>query len=156
MCSNGCQQAASRTSRRSGAVVMAAQRGGIGARPSGDRSIGVRNRRSTPWVESGKGASMPRIRLHVGFALKAVETRQACAAYEYLMAAILTANALPKPVRLALRDHIREHTKRRKGRQWDLMRAYVTFLEEPLETVRMREWQELHGLRVVPPLAPFI
>jgi hypothetical protein len=99
---------------------------------------------------------MPRIKLQVGSALKAVETRQACAAYEYLMAAILTANALPKPVRLALRDHIREHTKRRKGRQWDLMRAYVTFLEEPLETVRMREWQELHGLRVVPPLAPFI
>src|SRR5260370_18636172 len=99
---------------------------------------------------------MPRIKLQVGSALKAVETRQACAAYEYLMAAILTANALPKPVRLALRDHIREHTKRRKGRQWDLMRAYVTFLEEPLETGRMREWQELHGLRVVPWLAPFL
>ncbi len=65
---------------------------------------------------------MPRIRLHVGFALKEVETRQACAAYEYLMAAILTANKLPKPVLLALGDHIREHAKGRKGGQWDLMR----------------------------------
>jgi hypothetical protein len=99
---------------------------------------------------------MPRIRPHVEFALKAVETRQACAAYEYLMAAILTANKLPRPVLLALRDQICEHAKGRKGRQWDLLRAYATFLEEPLETARMRKRQELHALRVMPPLAPFI
>jgi hypothetical protein len=72
------------------------------------------------------------------------------------MAAILTANKLPKPVLLALRDRICEHTKGRKGREWDLMRAYATFLEGPLETARMRRLQELYGLREVPPLAPFI
>jgi hypothetical protein len=96
---------------------------------------------------------MPR---NVGFALKAVGRRRACAAYEYLMAAILTANKLPKPVLLALRDRISEHTKGRTGREWDLMRAYATFLEGPLETARMRKLQELYGLREVPPLAPFI
>jgi hypothetical protein len=99
---------------------------------------------------------MPRTRLNIGFALKAVETRQACAAYEYLMAAILTANKLPKPVLLALGDHVRGHAKRRKGGQWDLMRAYATFLEGSPETAQIRKRQELHGLRVVPPRAPFI
>ena len=83
--------------------------------------------------------------MQVGFALKAVETRQASAAYEYLMAAILTVNTRTKPARLALRDDIREHAKGRKGRLWDLLRAYATFLEEPLETARMRERQELMG-----------
>jgi len=94
--------------------------------------------------------------LDIGFALKAVDTRQACAAYEYLMAAIVTANKLPKPVLLALGGHVRGHAKGRKGGQWDLMRAYATFLEEPPETAQIRKRQELHGLRVVPPLAPFI
>jgi len=99
---------------------------------------------------------MPRIRLHVGFALKSVETQQACAAYEYLMAAILTANKLPKSMLLALRDHICEQAKSRKDRERDLMRAYAIFLEESLNAARMRKWRELHGLRVVPLLAPFI
>jgi hypothetical protein len=94
-------------------------------------------------------------KLHVGFALKAVATQRSCAAYEYLMAAILTANKLPKPVRLALRDRMREHAKGRKGRQRNLIRAYATFLEEPLGTARIRERQE-PGMRVVTPLAPFI
>jgi hypothetical protein len=77
-------------------------------------------------------------------------------AYEYLMAAVLTANKLPKPVLLALVNHIRGNAKGRKGRQWDLMRAYATFLEGPLETARLRNRQELNGLQVVPPLVPFI
>jgi hypothetical protein len=99
---------------------------------------------------------MPRTRLDIGFALKAVETRQACAAYEYLMAAILTANKLPKPVLLALGDHVRGHARGRKGGEWDLMRAYATFLEGPPETAQIRKRQKLHGSRAVPPLTPFI
>src|SRR5262245_11965831 len=99
---------------------------------------------------------MPRTRLHVECALKADETRQACAAYEYFMAAILAANKLPKPVLLALRDYICEHAKGRKGREWDLMRAYATLLERPIRTARMGKRQELRGLRRVPPLALFI
>ncbi len=126
------------------------------ARREFDAALGTTNAQPELKQGLGSGGAMPRIRLHVGFALKAVETRQACGAYEYLMAAILTANKLPKPVRLALRDHIRNHAKGRKGRQWDLMRAYATFLEEPLESARMRERQERHGLQMVPPLAPFI
>src|SRR5262249_31296886 len=128
----------------------------LGRRCEADARLGTADAQPELRQGLGSGAAMPRMRLRVGFALKAVETRQACAAYEYLMAAILTANTLPKPVRLALRDHIREHAEGQKGRQWDLMRAYATFLEEPLETARMRERQELYGLRVVPPLAPFI
>jgi hypothetical protein len=99
---------------------------------------------------------MPRIRLHVGLAIKSIETRQACAAYEYLMAAILTASKLPKPLLLALRDHVCEQAKEKKGRQWDFMRAYATFLEQPPEIARMRKQQELHVLPMVPLPAPFI
>jgi len=117
---------------------------------------GVRNRRSAPWVESEKGCFHAKNQVGHRVALKAVDTRQACAAYEYLMAAIVTANKLPKPVLLALGGHVRGHAKGRKGGQWDLMRAYATFLEGPLETARMRKLQELYGLREVPPLAPFI
>jgi hypothetical protein len=107
------------------------------------------------WSQEAKGGdAMPR--LHVEFALKAVATRRACAAYEYLMAAVLTANKLPKPVRLALRDRMREHANDRKGQQRDLMRAYATFLEEPLGTAQILERQEPYGLQLAPPLAPFI
>jgi len=99
---------------------------------------------------------MPRITSHGRLALKAVETRQVCAAYEYLMAAILTANKLPKPALLTLRDYICEQAKGQRGRQWDLMRAYATFLQEPLKTARRRKRRELYGLQLAPLLAPFI
>jgi hypothetical protein len=99
---------------------------------------------------------MPRTKPHSRFALKADETRQARAAYEYLMAAILTANKLPKPALLTLRNHICEQAKGRKGLEWDLVRTYATFLEKPLKTARRRRRQELYGLQVVPRLAPFI
>ena len=36
------------------------------------------------------------------------------------------------------------------------MRAYATFLEAAPETAQIRKRRELHGLRVVTPLAPFI
>src|SRR5262245_60656016 len=100
-------------------------------------------------LSRAKDASMPRTRTHSRFALKTGKTRQACAAYKYLMAAILTANKLPKPVLLTLRNHICEAAKGRKGWEWDLMRAYATFLEEQPKTAKIRKRQELYRLQVV-------
>ena len=89
---------------------------------------------------------MPRIRLHTGSVLKSPETRKACTILQNIDDALAMLDTLPVPVLEAIRDHVADQTKGRTGATVDFMRAFETYLAEPLNSARMRDSRESFGM----------
>jgi hypothetical protein len=67
--------------------------------------------------------------------LKSPETRKACTILQNIDDALAMLDTLPLPALEAIRDYVADQTKGRTGATVDFMRAFETYLAEPLKGI---------------------